>query len=395
MKRPTRGLAALSLAAAACLAAAGCSSSSAGTSGSGSSSGTTYTIGLEAPLSGTFGIYGVPQKMGAQLAVNEINSSHYLGNNKLKLVVTDDQSTAAGAIAAYKSFASGGALGVLCCVASTIGTPLKPLAVSAKVPTIITGAAAPGLPQPPYVYRTVYDPSRPGSLYDQTIDAAATNWKPATAVVVYSSDSDSFGGAVENLFVQALARNHIKDLKQIASLTTQTDFSSVASQIVSLKPDLVVADTFSNATANLMRSLKQFGYTGHVVSSYGVDSLSVEKIAGPAMAGVTFAPAFSLLSTNPTSVTFVKQFKAMYGSDPDQYGAEAYNSMNFLALGIKNALARGPATRQSVAAALSQITTWKSTNGDLTMSDGNSLFSGKALFVQWDASATESVVWGS
>ena len=48
-----------------------------------------------------------------------------------------------------------------------------------------------------------------------------------------------------------------------------------------------------------------------------------------------------------------------------------------------------------MAAALSQITTWKSTNGDLTMSDGNSLFSGKALFVQWDASATESVVWGS
>lgn len=377
-----------------CLVAAGCSTSGS-SSNTSSSSGQTYTIGLEASLSGTFGIYGQPQQKGAELAVDEINSTHYLGNNTLKLDVTDDQSTASGAIAAYKSFASSGALGILCCVAATIGTPLKPLAVQSQVPTIITGAAAPGLPQPPYVYRTVYDPSAPGGLYDQTIDGAAKNWKPATAVVVYSSDSDSFAGPVEQVFVKALASNHIKDLKQIASLTTQTNFSSVASEIVSLNPGLVVADTFSNATANLMRSLKQFGYKGHVVSSYGVDSDSVYAIAGPAMAGVTFAPAFSLLSTNPTSVQFVKDFKAKYGTNPDQYAAEGYNSVNFLALGIKDALAKGSVTRQSLATALSQIKSWNSTNGHLQMQDGDSVFHGKALMVRWNANETESVVWGS
>lgn len=388
MKRTIRPNATLWAAVAATSLVVGCSSTS------GSVEAGTYVVGLEASLTGTFGIYGVPQQQGAQIAIDEINSTKFLGDSKLAMDVIDSQSTPAGAISAYKSFASDEKyVGIMCCVASTIGTPLKPIAVTSKVPTIITGAAAAGLPELPYVYRTVSDPARPGSLYDQTIDNAAKNWKPKTAVVVYTSDSDSFAGNTLTVWTEALKRNNITILGEISSLQADTDFSAVASEVVSLNPDLLVANTFSNATANLMRGLVQFGYEGHAVSSYGVDSLSVRNIAGEAMANMTFAPAFSALSENPISQKFVKAYQEKYKETPDQYAAEGYNSIMFLALGIKDAAAKGDVTRETVTEALSELKSWQSTNGDFTMDEGDSVLTGKAIFLQWNKDATQSVVW--
>jgi branched-chain amino acid transport system substrate-binding protein len=345
-------------------------------------------------LTGPFGIYGVPEQKGAELAVEELNSSHYLGKSQIKLTTADDQSTVANAISAYKTLASDGSLGILYGFTTSLTTPLSQLALSMKIPSIITGASGEGLTHVPYVYRTVYLAAAPGGIYDQSIDAAAQNWKPRTAVVVYDSDSDSFSGPIEQLWVNGAERNHIKVLSQISVLSSATDLSSVATTIVHDNPDLVIADTQANGTANLMRGLSQFGYKGHVLTNYGVDSKGAFNIAGAAMAGVTWAPIFSDLSQNPVSQKFVKAYEAKYGSAPDQFAAEGYNSINFLAQGIKAAQAKGTVTRATVATALSGINSWQSTNGGFTMSNGDSTYSGKAIFVQWNANGTQSVVWG-
>jgi branched-chain amino acid transport system substrate-binding protein len=378
-------------AAAACLVLGACSSNS---SSGNSSGGTTYPVGFAVSLTGPYGIYGVPEQKGAELAVDELNSSHYLGQSQLKLTTSDDQSTVANAISAYKTLASDGSIGILYGFTTPLTTPLTQLAVSMKIPSIVTGATGEGVTAVPYAYRTVYLPEAAGGIYDQSIDAAATNWKPRTAVIVYDSDSDSFSGPVEQLWVNGANRNHITVLSQIAVLSSATDLSSVATTIVHDNPDLVIADTQANGTANLMRGLSQFGYKGHVLTNYGVDSKGAFNIGGAAMAGVTWAPVFSVLSKNSVSQEFVKAYEAKYGSAPDQFAAEGYNSINFLALGIKDAQGKGSVTRASLATALSGIKSWQSTNGDFTMSDGAAIYSGKAIFVQWNANGTQSVVWG-
>jgi branched-chain amino acid transport system substrate-binding protein len=365
-----------------------------GSAGAASKKAVTYNIGILQPLTGALGIYGVPAKNGAVVAVKYVNQKHLLGAGAtLKLTSVDDQSTPATAISNYQNLASSNALGIICCDVSTIGTPLKPVAIQAKVPTIIDGASAPGLAQPPYVYRTIFDPSQPGSLYDETIDGAAKFWKPKTAIVVYSSDSSAYAGPVEQVWVNELQKDGIQVTSQIATLTTDTNFSGVATQIESAKPDLVVANTLSNATANLIRSLRQFGYNGHIVSSYGVDSPSVFSIGGTAMAGVTWAATFSPLSTRPESKLFTGLFEKDDGSIPTLYTAEGWNSVMFLVQGIKAAAAKGKVTRATLATALSQIKSFNSTNGNYTMKAGDSYFTGKPLFLQWTASGTEALTW--
>jgi branched-chain amino acid transport system substrate-binding protein len=354
----------------------------------------TYTIGVLQPLTGALGIYGVPAKNGATVAARYVNQKHLLGSNvKLALNIADDQSTPATAISAYQNQASSKDVGIICCDVSTIGTPLKPVAIGAKVPTVIDGASAPALTQLPYVYRTIFDPSQPGSLYDETIDGAAKFWHPKTAVVVYSSDSSAYAGPVQQTWVNELQKDNIQVLGQIATLTTDTNFSGPATQIESMKPDLVVANTLSNATANLIRSLRQFGYNGHIVSSYGVDSPAVFSIGGTAMAGVTFAATFSPLSSRPESKLFTGLFEKDDGSIPTLYTAEGWNSVMFLVQGIKAAEAKGTVTRASLATALSKIKTFNSTNGQYTLKGGDSYYTGKPLFLQWTASGTESLTW--
>jgi branched-chain amino acid transport system substrate-binding protein len=356
--------------------------------------GKTYTIGGELPLTGILALYGVPINKGISVAVNEINRTHFLGNDQIKFNVKDDQNDTPTEISLFKNFQSSNAIGVLCCEAGALAIPLVPVITAAKLPTIVTNGASPDLAKPPYVYRVFYDPATPGGLYDQTIDAAAKYVKPKTAVIIVNTDSQTFAG-VATTFATRLAKDHIQLLDTLSTLTTDTDFSGVATKVVSEHPDLVIADETAPAVANTMRSLSQFGYKGTVVTNYGVDQRATFNIAGAAMGGIVFATPFSTLTANPVGQSFVKLYQAKYGQAPDLFGSHGYDSMWMMARAIKAAKATGSVTRASVAKALSAMKTFSSTGGEYTLKGGQAYYNGTALFVRWNADGSQTRVWQS
>lgn len=90
------------------LAACG-SPSSGGGGGSGGGSGSTIDIGLLVPLTGPYAETGAEQKLGAQMAVDEINAAggvKSLGGAKLKLVVRDAGTQVSDSISAMNALLS-------------------------------------------------------------------------------------------------------------------------------------------------------------------------------------------------------------------------------------------------------------------------------------------------
>ncbi len=91
---------------------------------------------------------------GAQLAAEEINASGMLGTgNRISLPDKESASDPARAIQAMHQFiADRTVLATSCCILSPVVGSVKPVVLNAKMPLIIFGATAPGLPQPPLVY---------------------------------------------------------------------------------------------------------------------------------------------------------------------------------------------------------------------------------------------------
>jgi branched-chain amino acid transport system substrate-binding protein len=73
------------------------------------------------------------------------------------------------------------------------------------------------------------------------------------------------------------------------------------------------------------------------IGGNSLNSLKVPQAAAGAGEGTISGSAWSLTSTIPASVEFVKAFKAEYNSDPDQFAAQAYTAAWVVALAIRDA----------------------------------------------------------
>ena len=77
--------------------------------------------------------------------------------------------------------------------------------------------------------------------------------------------------------------------------------------------------------------------TVRIIGGNGFNSPKLAEIAGPAAEGAISGSAWNVASTFPASANFVKAFNAEYGSDPDQFAAQAYTAAWAAMTAIKNA----------------------------------------------------------
>jgi branched-chain amino acid transport system substrate-binding protein len=135
--------------------------------------------------------------------------------------------------------------------------------------------------------------------------------------------------------------------------------------------------------------LRRAGYTGEVIGMSAMGSGNL-KPAGQVAKGAVWPTDFTADQTAPSSVTFVQAYQAKYGDKPNNYAAEGYDAMWFLARGIKQA---NSADRAKIQAGLAAVAKqgFDGAMGKLTF-DGNDVRVPGSL-ATWNGSA-EGVVAG-
>lgn len=114
--------------------------------------------------------------------------------------------------------------------------------------------------------------------------------------------------------------------------TGQKDFSATVNKVMAAHPDAVYYAGYYTEAGPFDQQLKQAGFTGKFVGPDGVRDPEFIKLAGQSAAeGVYFTcpcvPA-------EAAATFKAQYKAAYGTDPQTYSAESYDSATVLLAGI-------------------------------------------------------------
>ena len=217
-----------------------------------------YKVGFITENTGAIAQAGQSYWAGAQLAVEEVKSSKYLGGASIVLDPKESGSDAARAIQAMNQFvADRSIIATTCCILSPVAGSLKPIVVGAKMPLVIYGATAAGLPQPPWVYSMTI---LPGPKEIATALKVAEAVKPKTAAYILAADNDAFKGRM-NAAKQALEAKGVATAGVVNVLTKDTDFTAAATQAMGLKPDVILVYATQQAAAGAITALRDRGYT--------------------------------------------------------------------------------------------------------------------------------------
>jgi len=329
-------------------------------------------------LTGPAGFAGVIAENGATLAVNEINSTGYLGEGvTLTIDVKDDATNPDQGATEFAAAVKEDVPVVFGSVTSGVAVAEAPIAEQAGVPVVFTQAGSPGVVIGDYTFR--FTP--PMSSYWKDVTSYLQEQGVKTASVIYANDYPTLIDVAESAVPAVAEAAGIEILSTTGLPSSTEDFSAPINKIAKENPDAVFFLLVGPANPTAMTQLRQAGLTDVVVignSGAGAGNLAP---AGKDGAGMVWPAIFNTQVDRPAVKEFIDKYKAEFGEDPAVYAPERYDAVYAVADAIKAACS---VDRDAVRAALADVTAagYSGVMGDVTFEGQDIRVPG--ILVQWD-----------
>jgi branched-chain amino acid transport system substrate-binding protein len=219
-------------------------------------------IGLVHPVSGGLAYSGSQSRMGAQMAIDEVNAAggiKSMGGTRLEALLGDSQSRPEVGVSEVERMQQEGVSAYLGCFASGIALPATQAAAKYNTPFLIDVGASDLI-----VSRGLKNVFRLKPGFGACVDDAmlalgeinkAAGGVAKTAVIVH--EESEFGTGTAKLLASKLPGVNIQPIETIKHANPTRDFSNVALRIKGLKPDLVIMSNYQNEYVLLARTLHQ------------------------------------------------------------------------------------------------------------------------------------------
>jgi branched-chain amino acid transport system substrate-binding protein len=243
--------------------------------------GPSVKIGVLHPVSGALSYSGQQGRLGAILALGELNSAggiKALGGAKVEAMLGDAQSTPEGGNAEVEKMNAAGVAAVVGGYASSICLAASQTAARYDLPYIVDVGVVDSI-----VTRGLKNTFRFGPGFGVIAKTALDNLvalndaagKAAKTVVIVHEDS-AFGSGLAKLLDAQLPERGFQVLETIPHPTPQRDFNNVVLKIKGHNPDLVIPANYYNEYVLLARTMQQqrvrpkgiYSVLGGAASSY-------------------------------------------------------------------------------------------------------------------------------
>ena len=323
-------------------------------------------IGVLMPISGPASYFGVMDKEGIELALEQLKGAV----NGHKLVVQYEDSACSPLQATntakriLEQFKPHIVIGEECSDASLA---IAPILNEAKVVQLNAGSVAMALTESGYKYTFRIFPNAEQQS-KPLVDVARGTLKAQTAVVLH--EKTNAGNDNAEGFRKPFEAAGGKVLADIDFGRDVNDFTSIATRIASLgKVDVLPTFALEGQTVRLSQALAQ----AKVVKGGGGSGVQMGSIwlpygydqkAGKASMGYVRIVQFDPNEKRPVVQNFVKAFKAKFGADkvPTHINAHAYDSI----LLIAEAVRRGATDSESIRDRFSKFKDVEVTTGKIT-----------------------------
>jgi branched-chain amino acid transport system substrate-binding protein len=300
------------------------------------------TIGAIEILTGPNNKYGIAIKNGFDLALDEVNKAGGVLGAPLAIAYEDSAGNKDQALNAARQLIGGKKVPLI--LGPTLSNEMfavGPVANERKVPIVGTSTTANGITGiGTYVFRTSLPEA---DVVPVTLRTAKEKLGVKKVAVMYGAD-DAFTKSAYDVMKDALAKLNIEVLTTETFGSKDTDFSAQLTKIKSLNPDAIVVSALVEAGAGILLAKKALGIPDsvRVIGGNGLNSPQVPAVAGAAADGTLVGSPWFIDKPDAANQKFVKDYKAKYNTDPDQFAAQAYDTLFIVADAIKAAGAAQP-----------------------------------------------------
>ncbi len=301
--------------------------------------------------------YGLPMQRGFELAREEINM---LTDANITFVTADDQSSEEGAIAAVQQLVDQGIPAIVGIAISDYLEDAFPIAQESGVVAFSSVSTAAGLSSiGDYVFRTglAVDIMVPSGV--MATHAGLGYKKVAT---IYDAE-DTYSTSSNDEVRKALEASGVEILTEETFQTGDTDFSMQLTNIMEMAPDALFISALSQEMTQVIIQAGTLGITDSV--QLIVPDLTPKEIQdiGDAAEGAIAFTGWTSLSNIPGNQTFIQNYQAKYGIDPEPWAAQSYATLYILA----NAIAHAQSTDSAgIRDALAQTMNFPTILGDFS-----------------------------
>jgi len=290
-------------------------------------------VGVPISITGTAVFAGSQQKEGIDLAVEEINRSGFLDDARIEVVYVDHKDTAEDGVNVVRQLISQGVVAITGFTWTHVALAAMPIINDAKVPTVVQIAAGKGIVESgPYAYRVQPQQDRYANKMGEELRARGVR----TTALIYADDSPVFLDLRERFLREVFPRVGIQVVTEEVIKVRTTDFTAIASKVVSANPDAVGIFTAGAPNCTAVKQLRQAGYRGQIWGQYGMAG-GVIANCGPEAEGVLFLQPFHPDLPYDSTKRFVQLFQNRYNKAPTVFHALGYDGMWMVARAVKAA----------------------------------------------------------
>lgn len=303
----------------------------------GSGSGANCTISEPIPVgavvsqTGAAASYGESQKEGLELAVKQLKKQN--GDDvSYDLTVEDDATDPKQDITLFEQLIQDGSSIIIGPTLSNGAFQAQPIAQEEGVPVLAISNTADGIPeQGDYIFR---DSLSERQVIPETV-ATATESYDLTSVVLMYSDDDAFTESGAKVFRSALQDEGVEIAETLTFSKTDTDFRALLTKAKKAEPDAVVVSGLIEAAIPLVTQARQLGIDAPIIGGNGFNNPKLMADAGKDAEGVVVGAAWNSSADIEANDAFLKAYEKEYGSQPDQFAAQAYAAMTIIDAAVR------------------------------------------------------------
>jgi branched-chain amino acid transport system substrate-binding protein len=347
------------------------------------------TLGALIPLTGFATGFGENQKVGLDIAVDEINKAGGIKGDTLKMITYDTESKGEKAILGFRKLATqDNVLAIVGPFLSTEAEVCFPLANKYQIVSISASAAKPGLSEAHRPYGFINATTDFNTL-PPAVDYWVSKHNIKTVCIVTDIKDALNKSTGQVVFPKFLEAKGVKILSTSEFVTGEMDFSAHVSKFKGVNADgIVVSCTIADA-ASFIKEAKKQGLDKPFIGGVAIQAPKFLELAGADANGTITGSSFWVDNPVPKSLAFVEEFRKRYGGrDPNPFAANMHENVHMMkklieTTGVTNKSSDLETDRQKIQKGLEALKNFEGVTGTFSITkDGSVDKSGYVLMVK-------------
>ena len=348
----------------------------------------TFKLGSCGPLTGDAAIYGMAVVQGAELAVNEINASD--SKIKFEYQKQDDEADGEKAVNAYNTMMDWGMQVLVGPTTTGASIAVADACYNDRTFMLTPSASSTDVTEgKDNVFQVCFTDPNQGV---GAADYMAENFADAKIAVIYRND-DAYSQGIHDTFVKEAADKGLTVVYEgTFTNDTASDFSVQLTGAQTAGADLVFLPIYYQPASVIFSQAKAMGYAPTFFGVDGMDGILT-------MPGFDTSLAEGLMLMTPFSATvesnksFVDAYTAAYGTEPNQFAADAYDGVYIIKAALEAAGCTADMSNEEICdAIISAMATLKFTGltgTDMTWNDEGQVSKAPTAYVVKDGKYVE------